>query len=344
MLGVSVTPTWAETIDATVEEARELRYVFRRRRRDGALARFISTRNIELLVDGEWVRAWKPPRLERWVRLSDADLREHANAFLVGGFGGASASGLERGERLRRYGIGRWLFPPLAGGAHRNLSDKTIARVREQRIGELPSADLTDLAELKEEALRGHAMLADRCAILEQRANFFLGAAALTSSLVLANSGLLLGTGKLSNPWLSLAAGFLAVSSVCAVVAGLRAMQAAMTSFVRTTPSGVLAILSRATLSGSDLDCAYVGALFVAQNREEVVGNWKLERLKSARRWFLAAVVGVAFLTITVLADVVWARVDVHSASKARPAAQLVRRSRPAVPLDYVELDFKPIS
>lgn len=176
-------------------------------------------------------------------------------------------------------------------------------------------------------------MLADRCAVLEQRANFFLGAAALTSSLVLANSGLLLGTGKLSNPWLSLAAGFLAVSSVCAVVAGLRAMQAAMTSFVRTTPSGVFAILSRASLYGSGMGRAYVGALLVAQNREEVVGNWKLERLKSARRWFLAAVVGVSFLTITVLADVVWARADAHSTSKARPAAQLARRSRPAVPL-----------
>jgi hypothetical protein len=327
MLGVLVTPTWAETIDATVEEARELRYVFRRRRRDEALARFTSTRNIELLVDGEWVRVWKPLRFKRWVRLSDADLREHANAFLVGGFGGPSASELECGERLWRYGIGRWLFPPPPGGVHRNLSDKTIAQVREQRIGELPPAGVTDLAELKEEALRGHAMLADRCAVLEQRANFFLGAAALTSSLVLANSGLLLGTGKLSNPWLSLAAGFLAFSSLCAVVAGLRAMQAAMTSFVRTTPSGVFAILSRAGLSGRNLGRAYVGALLVAQNREEVIGDWKLERLKSARRWFLAALVGVAFLAITVLADAVWAGSDAHSASKTRPAPQLVRKS-----------------
>ncbi|HEX4305663.1 MAG TPA: hypothetical protein VHZ54_06495 [Solirubrobacterales bacterium] len=293
-------------MDATVALATERHYVFWRRSRGAKLVRVTSIQDVELLVDGEWVPIRKPLRLERWAQLRDDDLREHARAFLVANLSGPRVNGVSRRKRLRLSAVGRWFFPPLSGGANRNPRNETADQVREHQTRTLTPTVDDDLAELKEEALRGHETLAERCAVLEQRANFFLGAAALTSSLVLANSGLLLGTGKLGEPWLLIVAIFLALSSVCAVVAGLRAMQAAMTTFMRATPSSVSAILRRAELAGPNLTRAYIGALLVAQNREEVVGNWKLDRLKAARRWFLATVVGVACLALTVLADVVW--------------------------------------
>lgn len=293
---------WVETIDETIADARSQNYKFWRRR-DGALARFKSTRDIELLVEGKWVLIVKPLTFHKWQRLDDDHLRAHAEGFLVDGFGDAPAAGLGPRERLRRLGFLRWVFPPLPGGAKRRLENLTISRVCDHRAAQLPPVKAADLEELKEEALRGHLVLAERCAVLEQRASFFLGATGLTSSLVLANSGLLLGTARLSAPWLGIAIICLAISSACAVIAGVRAMQAAMTTFIRATPSSVTGILKRAELVGRKRDRAYLGALFVAQNREEVVGNWKMARLKGARHWFLATIVGISLLTVTVLLD-----------------------------------------
>jgi hypothetical protein len=307
---------WAEAIEKTITDARSQDYNFWRRGHDGALARFKSTRDIELLVEGKWVLIIKPLTFHKWERLSDDQLRSHADGFLIDDFGGLRAPRLGFRERIRRLGFPRWVFPPLLGGAKSKVDNSTIHKVCNYRAARLPLAKDADLAELKEEALRGQAVLADRCAVLEQRANFFLGAAGLTSSLVLANSGLLLGTAKLSDPWLGMAIVFLAVSSVCAVLAGFRAMQAAMTTFIRATPSNSHGISERAELSGPHLARSYVGALLVAQNREEVVGSWKLARLKSARRWFLATIVGISLLTGVVLLDVV----DTPTAST--PAAQ----------------------
>lgn len=295
---------WRERVDASIRDARQQGYVFRRRKGDNALARFTRTGRVEFLVDGAWVLVLKPFTFGKWKRLSDEQLRVHAQAYLVEGFGNAPVKGQGLRERFRRRGIGRWMFPPLHGGATKGLDDAVLERARDHRTVELARASGGTLAELKEEALRGHQTLADRCALLEQRANFFLGAAGLTSSLVLANAGLLLGTRDLGEPWLCLAAGSLALASLCAAAAGLRAMQAAMSTFIRTTPDGVTQVLRRAALRGHSPTRAYVAALLVAQIREEVVGDWKLSRLKGARRWFLAAIVGIFLLTVAALVDV----------------------------------------
>jgi hypothetical protein len=295
---------WEERIDRTIADARQQGYIFWRRGSDDALARFRTTARVELLVDGAWVLVRKPRAFDRWMRLSDEQLRVHARDYLVEGFGSARVEVRGLRQRIRRWGIARRMFPPLHGGATKGIDAALLDRVRDHRTLELARASGGTLVELREEAMRGHQILADRCALLEQRANFFLGAAGLTSSLVLANAGLLLGTGKLTEPWLGMAAVFLAIASLCAAAAGLRAMQAAMSTFVRTTPNGVTQVSQRAALRGHSQVRAYVGSLLVAQNREEVVGNWKLFRLKAARRWFLAAIVGVFFLTSVVLVDV----------------------------------------
>ena len=293
---------WGKAVDDAITDAREQEFKFWRRNRDGALARFRSTRDIELLVDGRWVRTVRPLTFHKWEKLNDEHLRQHAHGFLVGDFADALVVGLGR-ERLRRSAPMRLLNPPLPGGAEKRLRDSTIESVGRHCAGTIPPVSAESLAEIKDQALLGHSTLADRCAVLEQRANFFLGAAGLTSSLVLANSGLLLGTDKLDDPWLIPAVSFLAVATVCALIAGLRAMQAAMTTFIRTTPNGAMQIMGRTGLSSRKLNHLYVGALLVAQKREEVVGSWKLARLKAARRWFLALIVGISLLTGAVILD-----------------------------------------
>ena len=325
---------WGRTIDAAIDRARAGEYRFGRRPRDNALARFRSRGNVELLVDGEWIPILRPFRFRRWIRLSDEQLRFHAEAFLIDNIDAPPATGLGWRGRGRRWGFMRRLYPPLPGGARRHPGNPTFGAVRRHRAKQLPriraEADLTDL---REQALLGHATLADRCAVMEQRASFFLAAAGLGTSLVLANSGLLLGTGRLNDPWLYLAALCLAVSAFCAVVAGLRAMQAAMTTFTRATPNSVAGVIERADLAGRKVIRAHVGALLVAQNREEVIGTWKMARLKAARTWFLAAVVGVAALTAVVLGDVV--STDPTPASSPESAAsseRLVRADAVSVP------------
>jgi len=252
-------------------------------------------------VDGRWIRIVKPFKFHRWERLGNEELREHAHGFLVSGFADAVATDLAGRERWRRLGPMRMLNPPLPGGAEKRLRDRTIVSAGRHCAEQIPLSPSESLAELKEHALLGHTTLAERCAVLEQRANFFLGAAGLTSSLVLANSGLLLGTGRLEEPWLTLALAFLAIATVSAVIAGMRAMQAAMTTFIRTTPNGAMQIGGRTGSPSPKVAQLYIGALLVAQKREELVGTWKLARLKAARGWFLVVILGVAALTVVVV-------------------------------------------
>jgi hypothetical protein len=293
---------WGKAIDAAIDRARAQEYRFWKRPRDEALARFRCTGDIELLVNGKWVPISKPLKFRKWRMLGDGELRAHGHGYLTQAFDDARAVGWK--ERWPRVGVMRVFSPPLPGGAERKPSNSAIQRARTHRTQQLPELESADLAELEEQALLGHTTLAERCAVMEQRANFFLGAAGLSTSLVLANSGLLLGSGKLNDRWLVWAAAFLVASTVCAVLTGWRAMQAAMATFVRATPNSSSAIVERAEMTGTDLTRAYIGALLVAQNREEVVGDWKLGRLKSARRWFLALMVGIALLAGAVLADV----------------------------------------
>ena len=161
------------------------------------------------------------------------------------------------------------------------------------------------MVELRDEALRGYQKQADRGTAIEQRANFFLGATGLTTSLVLGNAGLLLGTARLQAPWLGLAMGALAIASACSVVAGLRAMQAAMFTFGRAAPDGPSELFHRGELRGDPLTRAYAGSLLAAQDREAIVSDWKVARVKTARRLFLGVIGGIVLLTVFVLLEAI---------------------------------------
>lgn len=300
-----------ERIRTSIEEAAQQRYVFRFRKRDQALVRFKTTREFERLVEGSWVYVVKPWRFGRWDALIGPALDEHARRYMVEDLVKPVGVGLGRWSRFWRRGILRWVVAPLPGGAERKPKPKLVKLWQDERATEILrslGARRDNLDVLREQALAGYQQLADRCAVLEQRANFFLGAAGLTSTLVLANAGLLLAgsSDRLTGAWLYIGASGLAAGSVCAVVAGLRAMQAAMTSFTRCTPSGVQEVTERADMTSKSVTGNYVGALLVAQERERAVGDWKLARLKAARRWFSAAIVGVAILTVCVLANAVF--------------------------------------
>jgi hypothetical protein len=287
------------------------RYEFRRRGGDWTLMRLDSLDGfgVERLVNGRWIDVRRPRAFDdkdAWTRMSEKQLRWHARRYLLADLGapGMGWQGRIR-ERFRRGALWRWAAPPLKGGATKGLPPAIADRSRDAYAASLTKARGEDLAELKQEALLGYEHQRARVTGVEQRANYFLGAAGLTTSLILANAGLLLGTGKLQAPWLGLAAGALALASVCAIGAGARALQASMVTFVRSPPNGSAKVLARRKLKGDELVRAYLGALLVAQARASAVGDWKIERLGSARRWFIGVIAGIVLLTVFVLAEAV---------------------------------------
>jgi hypothetical protein len=192
-------------------------------------------------------------------------------------------------------------MPPANGGTNFGPENiHAIFRSRDAFAEGLVYAQGGDLTELKEEALRGLQYQRDRVSATDQRASFFLGAAGLSTSLVLANAGLLVGTGRLHAPWLGLAVGALGMASISAVVAGFRAIQATMFDFGRMLPHNAM---RRRELTGDELARAYTANLLAAETRERAIADWKGDRLRSARRWFLGAMTGVVLLTVFVLVE-----------------------------------------
>lgn len=263
---------------------------------------------VERLVRAGWVSV-RPPRSlgqadSQWETLNEEQLCAHVRKYF---FIGLAAEPLEKGgakKRWTRGTLGRMVDPPLRGGSARKVAHDAFERSREAFTELLAASEPEVLDELKEQALLGYEHQRQRIAAVEQRANFFLGAAGLTTSLVLANAGLLLGSSKLEATWQVLAAVALAVASVCAIAAGLRALQATMITFYRAPPNGVPRIMKRRKLTNETLLRTYIAALLVGQYRLSVIAEWKIGRMKDARRWFLRATLGVVVLTGFVLANV----------------------------------------
>ncbi len=196
------------------------------------------------------------------------------------------------------------MLPALEGGASRKLGDEAADSARASYRETLGDVGPEPLAELVDQAETGYEHQRQRSNLLEQRANYFLGAAGLTTTLVLANAGLLIGKDALDHGWpLTTGAIVLIVASVCALMSGLRALQAMMLTFERTPPHAVTRIVDRRDLSKDDVGRDYLAALLVAQRRTTVVSNWKVGRVKSARRWFTGVVGGIAGLTAIVVAS-----------------------------------------
>ncbi len=265
----------------------------------------------ERLVKGRWVPIRTPRSFgkegSRWSKKSDKQLRAFARKFFIGDLGASKIGADERRERLIRSAPWRIYDPPLKGGSTRSTRQEMFERSREAFAELIASSEEAVLAELKEEALLGYEHQRERIGTVEQRANFFLGAAGLTTSLVLANAGLLLGADKLEGIWRTLAAAALLVASLCAIAAGLRALQATMITFVRAPPNGVPRLMKRRRLGKSGLLQAYIAALLVGQHRLSVIADWKIARMKEARRWFVIVIFAIVVLTGFVLADVFFA-------------------------------------
>ena len=113
--------------------------------------------------------------------------------------------------------------------------------------------------------------------------------------------GSLVGQDSLEAPWLGLAKATLIAASICAIFVGVRAIQATMLTFGRTPPNAVTRIYERRGKTATEVQRRYLAALMVAQRRAIVVGDWKVDRLRGARRWFMGLVGGVVVLTILVL-------------------------------------------
>jgi hypothetical protein len=197
------------------------------------------------------------------------------------------------------------ILPPMVSGAARNpppgKAVDAYKRAIESFVRSLRSTESTDLIGLEEQALRGLGYATERASAADQRANFFLGATGLTTSLVLANSALLIGENDLKSPWHGIAVGVLAFASACGFCAGVRAVQASMLFTKRLPPEELGQIFNRRKLKGDALRRDYVAALLTAQSREIVVGTWKLSLVASARRWFSGVIFGVVALTLCVL-------------------------------------------
>jgi hypothetical protein len=266
-----------------------------------------SEGKVERLVWGRWVRVRSLRRERRsgWEKLNAERLGWHIRKYLIDDPGSEGATPRSSfGDWRRRSALWRFFNPPLDGGAVKRPSSALFIRSRDAYTELMTEAHTTTLSDLKYEAEQGYQHQRTRSATAEQRSTFFLGAAGLTTSLVLVNAGLLLGDESLEAPWRHLAAVALAVASICAIASGLRALQATMITFIRSPPNAVARIVKRRRLSESRRPRAYIAALLVGQQRLSVIANWKIARMKEATRWFLGAIAAVVLLTIFVLVDV----------------------------------------
>jgi hypothetical protein len=265
----------------------------------------------DVLIDGEWRQnaRFSPVEAGSSEAMGPEALRRLVRRYFLPDLDGEAVvrKPTEWRRRFRDTRLCRWLAPPMSAGAPRHvLRGPILERCREDYRRELKHVRGEDLAEIKEQISDGFVQNRERIAGAEQRATVFLGASVLTSTLVLGNAGLLLGTSPdLDAPFLQIACAVLAIASACAIVAACRALQATMSTFTRTRPTTALAVTERLDLRGEDLTRDYVAAIFAAANRAGRIADWKIARMKSARQWILATMTGVVGLTIVVLADAV---------------------------------------
>jgi hypothetical protein len=298
------------TVVRMVGESRDLYFYWSRNSDETLVRRRRATDRFERLVDGHWSRCHATRGLRDesiWSAMSREELVDHARRYFVENF---ASDGLGRDDplrtRLRCSFLGRWSkAPPRGGEGLRRANEKAAIRSQEIRYAELQKVGDEDLGQLKEEAEAGFARELERNAAAEQRASFFLGAAGLTTSLILANASLLIGSERLGPPWRLLAAATLVLASGCAILSGLRALQITAGQFQRIYPTSAGEIVRRGSREGGDRIRAYVAGLLIACSRESALAEWKFACLASARRWFFGVIGGVVLLTAIVLLEAI---------------------------------------
>jgi hypothetical protein len=289
--------------DVVARALKQYRY-FRRSKGRVLVRKAPSGEELHRLVDGRWVRSfrWRSFDASKWKELEEDDLRDHVRRYILTSLTAAVLDWDRPILRAKRGAAWRWLVPPLRGGAlRRRLSHDAVERSHTSYERILAEVKGNDLVQLEEQALLGFEHQRQRGSGAEQRANFFLGAAGLTTTLILANASFLIGENKLDGIWLDLAGAALAAGSLCALICGGRALQAAMVTFSRTPPNAVTRLLGRRDREGEALRRAYIASLLTAQARTGIVGDWKIARLSEAREWFLGVILGAVLLSACVL-------------------------------------------
>jgi hypothetical protein len=247
----------------------------------------------------------------------------------------------------------RWVFsPPLGWGAPRWLKrSKAIVDVRKE--GEQSFEDsLGNLVDdgVVQNATAGWEAARTRLAGIETRAGTFVQAAALTSTLILVNQGLIVGDHPVRTApakWVFL--GAIVVASVALVISGIYGLFATMRTFDRVVPNSVARIIERSKLQREPTDRTaldlrarkrHVAAVLMAQRRTSLVGDWKLARLKRATVFFGIAIAAIALASGTFLVDATTHK-GVKKAGGKPPGTASKPPKRPTFP-DLASATIKP--
>lgn len=153
-------------------------------RTEEVLVRRAREGQVERLVNGRWIEVDAPSEPEddpEWKELNPDELCDHARQYFVADFGAEPVAKSEKEERWKRSRLWQHGNPPMKGGSPRRLSEEMFDRSQRAYAGELEETAGRALAELKDEALLGYEHQRERIAAVEQRANFFLGTAGLTT-------------------------------------------------------------------------------------------------------------------------------------------------------------------
>ncbi len=304
-----------EQLGATAEpvgEAREAgdvvtvapRFEFYRRKRKRVLIRHDHKLNqFDRLVDGRWVPCWSSKvDPSKWTKLDKKERQEHRRRYVVSLLA-RRVSWSHPLARLIRGPLGRLLVPPPAGGAGRRWMKKERAEAaRRDYQAMLRDTETGKVEVMEEQALLGFEHQKARISAAETRANFFLAGAGLTTTAILANASFLIGERSIHGTWRGIAVVVLLLTSIFALMSGLRALQAVMLTFRRSPPNSRRRLLDRLKETDtSGVHRSYLAALLVALARASIVGDWKVARMAEARGWFLGVIVGAVLLSVCVI-------------------------------------------
>jgi hypothetical protein len=238
-----------------------------------------------------------PEQLERRCRQRMNDTPLDADAE-------PSSAWAERGRRLRQ-----WFVPPLEYGAPRHLRTESRQDAGEAAYDEQLPSQLTDelRVELLEQARDGYERQGDRVESIERRAGLYQGGASISGGLVLTGTSLV--TGKDGMPdgvlrWIVIVG--LAIIAVFLLLSGWRAHQASVRTFAWARPNIRRKILNRAAQSEvAQAQRSLLTALLLAQDRGQIIADWKLARLKQASRYFTIAVLASVVVSVAFLISVI---------------------------------------
>ena len=152
------------------------------------------------------------------------------------------------------------------------------------------------------QAREGYEQERSRIAGIQQRASFFLGATGLTTTAVLANGSLLYGNDALASNGMRISVGvLLTLTTVALVTAGYAALAATMITFELAQPDSAWQIERRIKLDHRNASRYLLATILLATQRTEVIGDWKIRRLKRARLAFALAILFAVLASVALL-------------------------------------------